>query len=186
MGKHGIGKCNSNGELLLVLCSEYELIVTNTMFKQKDERKTNWMHTRSRHWHMIEFIITRRRDKMDIHSTRAMRGANCWTDHKMLRSKVAFRIRQKDNRQETTYKDNCTLLQKRTRTLRSDWWEIKAVELQIAADKNNMKSFYIGPKEIWGPKEKGPVHLKSTDGIETFSNSKRVVTRWSEYFLSSA
>ena len=41
MGKHGIGKCNSNGELLLALCSEFELIVTNTMFKQKDERKTN-------------------------------------------------------------------------------------------------------------------------------------------------
>jgi len=66
--------------------------------------------------------------------------------------------------------------------LRSDWWEIKAVELQIAADKNNMKGFYIGPKEVWGPKEKGPVHLKSTDGIETFSDSKRVVTRCSEYF----
>ena len=40
MGKHGIGKCNSNGELLLALCSEFELIVTNTMLKQKDERKT--------------------------------------------------------------------------------------------------------------------------------------------------
>ena len=40
MGKHGIGKCNSNGELLLALCSEFKLIVTNTMFKQKDERKT--------------------------------------------------------------------------------------------------------------------------------------------------
>ena len=40
MGKHGIGKCNSNGGLLLALCSEFELIVTNTMFKQKDERKT--------------------------------------------------------------------------------------------------------------------------------------------------
>ena len=53
MGKHGIGKCNSNGELLLAPCSEFELIVTNTMFKQKDERKTTWMHPRSRHWHMI-------------------------------------------------------------------------------------------------------------------------------------
>ena len=38
MGKHGIGKCNSNAELLLALCSEFELIVTNFMFKQKDER----------------------------------------------------------------------------------------------------------------------------------------------------
>ena len=46
MGKHGIGKCNSKGELLLALCSEFELIVTNTMFKQKDERKTTWMHPR--------------------------------------------------------------------------------------------------------------------------------------------
>ena len=101
MDKHGIGKCNSNGEPLLALCSEFELIVTNTMFKQKDERKTTWMHPRSRHWNMIGFIITRCRDKMDIHSTRAMRGANCWTDHQMLRSKVAFRIRQKHNRQGT-------------------------------------------------------------------------------------
>ena len=68
MGKQGIRKCNSN---------EFELIVTNTMFKQKDERKTTYMHLRSRHWHMIDFIITRCRHRMDIHSTRAMRGANC-------------------------------------------------------------------------------------------------------------
>ena len=69
MGKYGIGKCNSNGELLMALCSEFEMIVTNTMFKQKDKRKTTWMHPRSGHWHMIEFIITRCRDKMVIHST---------------------------------------------------------------------------------------------------------------------
>ena len=33
LGKYGIGKCNSNGELLLALCTEFDLIVTNTMFK---------------------------------------------------------------------------------------------------------------------------------------------------------
>ena len=31
MGKHGFGKSNSNGELLLALCSEFELIVTRHM-----------------------------------------------------------------------------------------------------------------------------------------------------------
>ena len=37
MGKHGIGKRNSNCELLLALrplCSEFELIGMNTMFKE--------------------------------------------------------------------------------------------------------------------------------------------------------
>ena len=100
-GKHGIGKCNSNDELLLALCSEFELRVTNTMFKQKDELKTTWMHPHSRN-RFLDVIITRCRDKMDIHSTRAMRRANRWTDHQMLRSKVAFRIRQKHNRQGTS------------------------------------------------------------------------------------
>ena len=58
--------------------------------------------------------------------------------------------------------DACELLQKRTRALKSDWWERKAVELQRAADRNGMKGFYNGLKEVWGPKKKGPVHLKST------------------------
>ena len=40
MDKHGIGKRNSNGELLLALCSDFELIVTKIIFKQKDERNT--------------------------------------------------------------------------------------------------------------------------------------------------
>ena len=80
-----IGKYNSNGELLLALCTEFDLIVTNTMFKQKDEHKTTWTHLRSQHGHMIDCIITRCRFNIDICSTRAMHGTNCGTDHQMLR-----------------------------------------------------------------------------------------------------
>ena len=38
--------------------------------------KTTWTHLRSRHGHMIDFVITRC-------CTRTMRGANCGTDHQI-------------------------------------------------------------------------------------------------------
>ena len=68
--------------------------------KQKDSHKTTWTYPCSRHWHMIDFIITRCRDKMDICSiweivSDSLRGANCGTDHQMLRSTVIFSIRGK-------------------------------------------------------------------------------------------
>ena len=40
MGKHGIGECTPMASSYWAQCSEFELIVTNTMFKQKDKRKT--------------------------------------------------------------------------------------------------------------------------------------------------
>ena len=46
-GPHGIGKWNSNGELLLALCTEFDRIVTNSMFKQKDAHKTICTYPRS-------------------------------------------------------------------------------------------------------------------------------------------
>ena len=93
-GKHGIGKCNYNDGLLVALRSEFELIVTNTMFKQNDEHIATWVPTRSGHGHMVDFIVTRCRDNVDIRSTHATRGVNIWTGHQMMRSNVAFRIRQ--------------------------------------------------------------------------------------------
>ena len=59
---------------------------------------------------------------------------------------------------------------------------MKAEELQRAADRNDMKGFYSGLKEVCGPQTKQLVHLKSSDGLETFTNSKSVMARWSEYF----
>ena len=45
-----------------------------------------------------------------------------------------------------------------------------------------MEGFYSGLKEVCGPQTKHPVHLKSSDGVETFIYSKSVMAIWSEYF----
>ena len=78
------------------------------------------------------------------------------------------------------YKDACRILQKYTRVRKSEWWEMKAEELQRAADRNDMKGFHSGLKEVWSPQTKQPVHLKLSDGLEIFTDSKSVMARWRE------
>ena len=93
LGRHGIGQANANGMRLLTLCSEHNLTITNTIFQQKTKYKTSWMHPRSKHWHLIDYIIVRRSDIRDVHITRAMRGAECWTDHRLILAKVHMQVR---------------------------------------------------------------------------------------------
>ena len=50
------------------------------------------MHPRSKHWHLIDYVITRAKDNHDVRVTRAMCGADCWTDHRLIISKLKFHI----------------------------------------------------------------------------------------------
>lgn len=92
IGKNGVGNSNSNGHLLLKTCATHDLLITNTVFRLPNRHKTSWMHPRSKHWHLIDYVIIRRRDRQDVRVTRAMCGADCWTDHRLILSKLNMRI----------------------------------------------------------------------------------------------
>ena len=92
LGSHGLEKAKNNDLQLLQFCNKYNLIIGNTWFHKKNKYKGTWQHRHSRLWHMIDHVIFRWCDLQDQHHVRAMRGAECWTDHCLVRAKMELKI----------------------------------------------------------------------------------------------
>ena len=94
LGHHGVGNENTNGTMLLSLCTRHQLTITNTLFNQEEQFITTWMHPGSKRWHLIDYVITRNRDIHDVLHTRAMCGPCAWSDHKLVKCKLALKIKK--------------------------------------------------------------------------------------------
>ena len=100
LGRHSIGNCNDNGCLLLELCTEQQIVITNTIFRLKDRLKTTWMHPRSKHWHLIDYDPVHKCDLKDIIHTKVMPSAECHTDHHLVRCKLRLHFKPKSRKGE--------------------------------------------------------------------------------------
>ena len=68
---------------------QHELLITSTVFRLPTRNKTSWMHPC---WHLIDYIIVRRKDRQDVRLTKTMCGADCRADHRLVVSKLNLRI----------------------------------------------------------------------------------------------
>ncbi|BHF79971.1 hypothetical protein SprV_0702309500 [Sparganum proliferum] len=66
LGHHGLHGSNGNGLLRPRTCAECHLILTNTFFCLPEREEVTWRHPRSRQWHLLDYVLVRRRDQRDV------------------------------------------------------------------------------------------------------------------------
>nr|VZI00778.1 unnamed protein product [Spirometra erinaceieuropaei] len=76
LGPHGLSDSNDNGLLILQTCAEHRLILTNTYFRLPMRENATWMSSRSRHWHLMHYVLVRRRDRRDMRVKKAILDAD--------------------------------------------------------------------------------------------------------------
>ena len=84
-GPHGLGNLNDASKEFLSFLSLNEATLCNTWFMKKNINKCTWQHPKS---NCIDYAVMRQRDRKLCLDATVMRGAECHTDHKLLRIKL--------------------------------------------------------------------------------------------------
>ena len=87
-GPHGYGDLNEAGRELLTFLAINEATVCNTWFMKRDISKQTRQHPKSKRWHCIDYVIMRKAHRRKCLNVAVVRGADCNTDHRMVRMKM--------------------------------------------------------------------------------------------------
>ena len=88
IGRYGLAERNCAGEELLQFCELSQLTVLNTCFQKKSIHLGTWVHPATKLCHMIDFVMMRTTQRKCCLNVQVMHGANCWTDHYMVRARL--------------------------------------------------------------------------------------------------
>lgn len=86
VGRYGEETVNDNGKRLIEVCMQYGLKIWNGFFKHKDIHKFTWIRGTRRT--IIDYVLGKHNNKAKVEDIRVYRGAECNSDHYLLRSKL--------------------------------------------------------------------------------------------------
>ena len=93
MGRHGLGKCNENGERLREMCDLNELVITGTRFPHKDIHKATWVSPVGRTRNQIDHVLINKRFRNSVNDTRVYRAADIGSDHYLVCTTIKLRLK---------------------------------------------------------------------------------------------
>nr|KAI8747196.1 craniofacial development protein 2-like [Biomphalaria glabrata] len=135
-----------------------------------------------------------------------MPSADCYTDHRLVRTKlnIAIKMVKKDGlpRAKKLNVDRLADVRERFSALleadlrkpqdddpvikdqgtKNNWWLELSVNMQRQADTGDTRSFYESLRCAYGPTYQTTTPLRSSDGSILFTSKADILNRWTEHF----
>src|SRR5664279_1988750 len=95
MGKFGFGHSNLRGEELINLCGINNLVIANTLFKQKKENRCwTWESPCGKVHNQIDYIMISRKWRSSMTNARAYPSADVGSDHQLLIANLKLKLKR--------------------------------------------------------------------------------------------
>lgn len=140
--KHDIS--NDNGKRLIAFAVERSMVIRSTQLQRKEIHKGTWMSPDRKTINQIDHVLIDRRHMNLIENIRSMRGAECNSDHLLVRVTCGANGRKemvKAVERKVTRKFDINLLQK------EEW--MKRYKLVVTEMLNNLQES-ADTEELWG------------------------------------
>ncbi|KAL4084269.1 hypothetical protein QTP88_028094 [Uroleucon formosanum] len=93
---------NDNGLRLVYLATGKGFIIKSTMFPQKNIHKGTWRSPDGRYTNQIDHVLINSRFSNCIQDVRTVRGADCDSDHYLVKVKMKLKLKKKERREKMT------------------------------------------------------------------------------------
>lgn len=92
VGQYGEDVLNDNGSRLIELCDQFSLKILNGYFQHKRVHRYTWTQPTKGQKSIIDYVITKQMSRAQVTDVRVHRGANCGSDHFLLRAIMQFKF----------------------------------------------------------------------------------------------
>ena len=84
VGEYGMGRRNERGSRLVEFCTEHNLIIANTWFKNHKRRLYTWKNPGDTERYQIDYIMVRQRFRNQVLNCKTFPGADVDSDNNLL------------------------------------------------------------------------------------------------------